>query len=65
MDGNNRWSKIKKVNKYDAYKKLTNDKMTFIGRCGMYVYIDMHQAINSALSTAKKFLEKKESIRTL
>jgi UDP-galactopyranose mutase len=23
----------------------------------MYVYIDMHQAINSALSTAEKFLE--------
>ena len=44
--------------KYDAYKKLTNDKMTFIGRCGMYVYIDMHQAINSALTTATKFLEK-------
>ena len=32
--------------------------MTFIGRCGMYVYIDMHQAINSALVTANKFLEK-------
>jgi hypothetical protein len=24
----------------------------------MYVYIDMHQAINSALVTANKFLEK-------
>ena len=46
------------INLSEKHKKLTNDKMTFIGRCGMYVYIDMHQAINSALSTANKFLEK-------
>jgi len=30
--------------------------MTFIGRCGKYVYIDMHQAISSALTIAKKFI---------
>ena len=43
--------------KYHEYKKLIKSNMTFIGRCGMYVYIDMHQAISSALHTAKKFLE--------
>ena len=43
--------------KYHQYKKLIRSNMTFIGRCGMYVYIDMHQAISSALYTAKKFLE--------
>jgi UDP-galactopyranose mutase len=40
---------------YEQYKAIPKDNMTFIGRCGMYVYIDMHQAINSALTTAKKF----------
>ena len=31
--------------------------MTFIGRCGQYVYVDMHQAINSSMVTAEKFLK--------
>ena len=57
-----RYYPVKDVNgenrkKYEQYKKLTRSNMTFIGRCGMYVYIDMHQAINSALATAEKFLE--------
>ena len=43
---------------YNNYKKLIKENMTFIGRCGMYVYVDMHQAINSALTTVEKFLEK-------
>ena len=43
---------------YNLYKELIKDNMTFIGRCGMYVYVDMHQAINSALTTVNKFLEK-------
>lgn len=47
------------VNKqiYDKYKNIKNDKVTFIGRCGMYVYIDMHQAISSSLSIAHKFIK--------
>ena len=57
-----RYYPVKDVNgenrkKYEQYKKLTRSNMTFIGRCGMYVYIDMHQAINAALATAQKFLE--------
>ena len=44
---------------YKKYKdRVDEDKMTFIGRCGMYVYVDMHQAISSALATARKFLDK-------
>jgi UDP-galactopyranose mutase len=44
--------------KYEQYKKLIRSNMTFIGRCGMYVYVDMHQAINSALAISDKFMEK-------
>ena len=44
---------------YKKYKDLVDtDRMTFIGRCGMYVYIDMHQAIGSSLATARRFLKK-------
>lgn len=44
---------------YKKYKERVNeDKMTFIGRCGMYVYVDMHQAISSALATARRFLDR-------
>lgn len=50
VDGNNR--KL-----YNQYKSIVNNKVTFIGRCGMYVYIDMDQAINSSLSIVDKFKE--------
>lgn len=43
---------------YKLYKDMTDEsKIKFIGRCGMYVYIDMHQAVSSALSIAKDFLK--------
>ena len=48
-DGNNR--KL-----YEKYKNEQPENMTFIGRCGLYAYLDMHQAINSALATVRKFL---------
>jgi UDP-galactopyranose mutase len=41
---------------YEQYKNETPENMTFIGRCGLYAYLDMHQAVNSALATARKFL---------
>ena len=41
---------------YNKYKSMVSNNMTFIGRCGKYVYIDMHQAISSALTIAKKFI---------
>ena len=40
---------------YEQYKAIKNDKVTFIGRCGMYVYIDMDQAVNSALRIAMDY----------
>ena len=41
---------------YEQYKNEIPEHMTFIGRCGLYAYLDMHQAVNSALATARKFL---------
>lgn len=40
---------------YEKYKAIPQEKMEFIGRCGMYVYIDMHQAINSSLAAVERF----------
>lgn len=50
VDGDNR--KL-----YEKYRSIPNEKVTFIGRCGMYVYIDMDQAINASLVMADKFKE--------
>jgi UDP-galactopyranose mutase len=49
---------IKGINRetYEKYKAIPNEKTTFVGRCGMYVYIDMDQAVNIALQTVKKHL---------
>ena len=49
---------INSVNKllYERYKSMAPNNVTFIGRCGLYAYLDMHQAINSALTTTKKYL---------
>jgi UDP-galactopyranose mutase len=49
LNGNNR--KL-----YHQYKDMTPENVKFIGRCGQYVYIDMHQAIASSLSIVKKFI---------
>jgi UDP-galactopyranose mutase len=42
---------------YKMYREMTPQNMEFIGRCGMYVYVDMHQAIASSLATAKRFID--------
>ena len=49
IDGKNREA-------YEKYKAIDTPNMEFIGRCGMYVYIDMHQAVSSAMATARRFL---------
>lgn len=41
---------------YEKYNKRIPSQMTFIGRCGLYAYLDMHQAINSALQISTRFL---------
>lgn len=55
LEGENR-------NLYNKYSRIKNKKTTFIGRCGMYVYIDMHQAVSSSMATANKFLKKNKNI---
>lgn len=60
-NNNERYYPVKDIlgenrDKFRKYHSINNDKVTFIGRCGLYVYINMDQAINSALATAKKFL---------
>jgi len=55
MDGKNR--KL-----YQKYKNIIPDNMTFIGRCGMYVYINMDQAVSSSLSLSKKFISKEAAL---
>lgn len=42
---------------YKKYCEIKNNKTTFIGRCGMYVYIDMDQAVSSSLNIVNKFLK--------
>lgn len=43
--------------RHAKYKDMAQEEgnVTFIGRCGQYVYIDMDQAVNSALRIAMEF----------
>jgi UDP-galactopyranose mutase len=41
---------------YALYEKKVPRNMKFTGRCGLYAYLDMHQAINASLSLVKKFI---------
>jgi UDP-galactopyranose mutase len=41
---------------YKRYAAIPARKMTFIGRCGLYAYLDMHQAVSSSLAAARRFL---------
>jgi UDP-galactopyranose mutase len=44
---------------YERYRGLAKQmpKLTFIGRCGTYRYLDMHQVINQSLCHAHAWLE--------
>ncbi len=46
---------------YKKYQNIIPSKMTFIGRCGLYAYLDMHQAISSALKITKDFIDNAKS----
>jgi UDP-galactopyranose mutase len=50
---------LKGVNRalYERYAAMVPSNMTFIGRCGLYVYLDMHQAVSSALAVARKYID--------
>lgn len=61
-NNNERYYPIKTVDnipqkRYKQYKKLAekNKKLTFIGRCGQYRYLDMHQVIANSLMIADQF----------
>lgn len=41
---------------YRRYLEMTPSDVTFIGRCGLYAYIDMDQAVNSSLATIDKYI---------
>ena len=55
---------VDNINKvgYNKYKSIHNNKVTFIGRCGLYTYLDMDMAIASSLSIANQFLNSNEGI---
>lgn len=42
--------------RYKLYREMIPSEMTFIGRCGLYAYLDMHQAVSSALSVVNNFV---------
>lgn len=46
---------------YLKYKAIPNDKVTFVGRLGRYVYCDMDGVVASALSDVRRFLSKQRS----
>jgi len=46
---------------YEEYKKIRLENVTFIGRCGLYAYLDMDQAVSSALSISRNFLARTPS----
>ncbi|MEZ5559718.1 MAG: FAD-dependent oxidoreductase [Pseudomonadales bacterium] len=41
---------------YRRYAAMTAPGVTFIGRCGQYAYLDMHQAVSSSLAAARRYL---------
>ncbi|RWD39825.1 MAG: FAD-dependent oxidoreductase [Mesorhizobium sp.] len=44
---------------YQKYRTLADrdSRIQFVGRCGLYRYLDMHQVIDQSLSGAKKWIE--------
>jgi len=47
---------------YKMYRDEKNDKVSFIGRCGTYQYLDMHQVINQSLMSVSKFISDKKNL---
>lgn len=46
----------KTYRKYKEFAKKSSDKITFIGRCGQYIYYNMDQVIANSLAISSKFL---------
>jgi len=49
---------------FRKYSTLVDSRVTFAGRCGNYAYIDMDQAVSSALSIVRHFLGDSGDSRT-
>jgi len=49
IDGKNRLT-------YNKYLQDKESNMSFIGRCGLYAYLDMHQAVSSSMKIAMDFI---------
>lgn len=67
-NNNERYYPVKDINRenasvYRKYAELTPDNMRFVGRCGKYVYIDMHQAVSMALQEATRYISEMNKIR--
>jgi len=43
---------------YRTYSKMSKDNMSFIGRCGIYQYLDMDKAVKLSLHTVNLFIDK-------
>lgn len=41
---------------YKKYASIDNPRVTFIGRCGLYAYLDMHQAVQTSLTIVRDYL---------
>lgn len=62
-NNNERYYPVKDINGqnkkiYNTYKNIPNNKVTFIGRCGQYVYIDMDQTISSSLNLLQNYFKR-------
>ena len=63
MDGTERYYPIKdsaRANRalYESYSALADDRTTHLGRCGSYAYLDMHQAVNQAMTVVAGFISR-------
>lgn len=64
-NNNERYYPVKDVNgennkKYEQYKKIENNKMTFVGRLGKYAYFNMDEIIEDSLIISNNFIKKYE-----
>ncbi|MFN6254427.1 MAG: FAD-dependent oxidoreductase [Acetobacteraceae bacterium] len=48
---------------YESYRRMIPPNLTFIGRCGVYAYLDMHQAVSASLASADRFFQSDLSFR--
>jgi len=49
--------RFEKIYKLYQEKAAANDRLVFIGRCGTYQYLDMHQVINQSLTHVGKWIQ--------